>query len=97
MDAEADITDDPAFRQLLATRSRIRWVFSTLLIGIYLGFGVAGVYFPQAYATPFMGSSMPWGLAMGFSIIALSVALSIIYIRTINRLEARNTFADRRN
>lgn len=96
MDAEAELTDDPAFRQLLATRSRIRWGFSILLIGVYLGYGVAGLYFSKSYATPFMGSAMPWGLAMGFSIIALSVALSIIYIRTINRLEARNTFADRR-
>ncbi|MGI9262219.1 MAG: DUF485 domain-containing protein [Woeseiaceae bacterium] len=95
MDAEQNIADDPAFRQLLATRSRIRWGFSILVIGAYLGYGVAGLYFSAGYATPFFGSAMPWGLVMGFGIIALSVALSIIYVRVVGRLEAKNTFADR--
>jgi len=95
MDAEPNIADDPAFRQLLATRSRIRWGFSALVIGAYLGYGVAGLYFSEGFATPFMGSAMPWGLVMGFGIIALSVALSIFYVRIIGRLEAKNTFAGR--
>ena len=97
MDAEQKIADDPAFQQLLATRSRIRWGFSFIVIGAYLGYGVAGLYFSESYATPFFGSSMPWGLVMGFCIIALSVALSIIYVRIIGRLEAKNLFAGRPN
>ncbi|MGI9203532.1 MAG: DUF485 domain-containing protein [Woeseiaceae bacterium] len=95
MDAEPDIADDLAFRQLLATRSRIRWSFSIIVIGAYLGYGVAGLYFSQAFATPFIGSAIPWGLVMGFCIIALSVALSIIYVRIVGKIEAKNTFADR--
>ncbi len=97
MGVEAEITDDPAFQQLLATRSRLRWSFSSLIIGVYLGFGIAGVYLPEKLAAPFPGGVMPWGLVMGFSIIALSIALSMIYVRVINRLEAENTFAKWRN
>lgn len=97
MDAESKVADDPAFQQLLATRSRIRWGFSVLVIGAYLGYGVAGLYFSEYFATPFFGSAMPWGLAMGFCIIAMSVALSILYVRIIGRIEAKNVFADRQN
>ena len=41
-----------------------------------------------AYAAPFMGIALPWGMAVGLVIIALSIVLSIAYVRIVNRLEA---------
>ena len=62
-------------------------IISALLIGAYLLWGIAGIYFPDQYARPFMGSSIPIGLAVGTLIIMMSIALSIVYVRIIDRIE----------
>lgn len=77
----------PGLRQALRTRSRLRWTFSVFLIGIYLAWGIAGVYMPAFYASPFLGIALPTGIAMAFMIIGLSMLLAVIYVRRINRLE----------
>lgn len=79
---------DPAFRRLLARRSRWRWSLSGLLIGAYLLYALGGVYFADAYAKPLPNSAIPQGIAAGFLIIALSILLSVWYVRIINRIEA---------
>jgi uncharacterized membrane protein (DUF485 family) len=79
--------DNPAFRKLLAQRSRLRWVLSGILLTAYFLYAVGGLYFPQAYAARFMGSSVPWGIVAGYLIIAVSIAMSIVYVRMVNRLE----------
>ena len=86
------LLDDPGFRQLLARRSRLRWSFSAGLIGVYLLWGILGVYLPDAYAAPFFGIALPTGLALGFMIIGLSMILSSVYVRQVNRIEADATF-----
>jgi uncharacterized membrane protein (DUF485 family) len=86
-DAE-EMLRDPAFQRLLERRSRLRWGFSGLLIGTYLAWGILGVYFDEAYAAPFFGNTLPTGLALGFMIIGLSMILSAIYVRLVNRIEA---------
>lgn len=91
MDA-TEIFDDPAFMRLLNKRSKLRWGFSTFLIGAYLGYGMAGLLFPDAYATAVFNSSIPLGMALGFALIGSSVAMSMIYVRIINRLEANSKF-----
>ncbi|MEM7502800.1 MAG: DUF485 domain-containing protein [Pseudomonadota bacterium] len=81
---------DPRLTRLLQRRSRWRWSLSTVLIGAYLGYGVGGVYFPDAYAKPIMGTSLPSGLAFGYVIIFVSIILSALYVRVANRLEAES-------
>ena len=88
MGNEADLLRDPEFRKMLALRSRWRWGLSGSLIGIYLAYCLAGIYFADAFARPFPGSSIPWGIALGYLIIALSVGLSMLYIRVVGRLLA---------
>lgn len=90
MGDNADRLEDPEFRRLLARRSRLRWSFSGFLIGIYLLWGIFGVYFGEFYASPFMGIALPVGLAMGFVIIGLSMLLAAIYVRLVNRIEAES-------
>jgi len=67
---------EPAFRRLLLRRSRWRWGLSIFLIGVYLAWAVSGIYATKAYTRPFMGSAIPWGMAMGLMIIVLSIILS---------------------
>ena len=86
-DAE-EMLRDPAFQRLLARRSRLRWGFSGVLIGTSLAWGILGVYFDEAYAAPFLGNTLPTGLAFGFMIIGLSMILSAVYVRLVNRIEA---------
>ena len=91
MGDEAELLHDPDFRRLLTRRSRWRWGLSGFLIGAYLLYGVLGVYFPQRYAAPFMGSALPWGMAMGLLIILLSIVLSILYVQIVNRIESEES------
>jgi len=92
----AELLRDPDFKRILARRSRWRWGLSGSLIGAYLAWAVGGIYFAEAYAAPFMGSALPRGLAMGFLLIALSIFLSIIYVRIVNRLETQQAHAQER-
>ena len=84
---EAELFRDPEFQRRLKRRSRWRWGLSGLLIGAYLVWSVGGVYFPAAYAAPMLGSALPWGIAIGMLIIICSIALSVVYVRIVNRLE----------
>lgn len=82
------LRNDPRLARLLRQRSRWRWSLSALLIVAYLAYGVGGVYFPNAYGRPFMGTSLPYGLAFGYAIIFVSIILSAVYVRIANRLDA---------
>ncbi len=82
----SELIRDPEFQKLLKIRSRWRWGLSIGLVGGYLVYIVAGIYIPDAYAMPFAGSSLPWGIVLGYFIIASSIALSLIYVRVINKL-----------
>ena len=86
MTDESEIIRDPEFQKLLKIRSRWRWGLSGGLVGGYLVYIIAGIYIPDAYAMPFAGSSLPWGIVLGYFIIASSIALSLIYVRVINKL-----------
>jgi uncharacterized membrane protein (DUF485 family) len=86
MTDESEIMRDPEFQKLLKIRSRWRWGLSGGLVGGYLVYIIAGIYIPDAYAMPFAGSSLPWGIVLGYFIIASSIALSLIYVRVINKL-----------
>ena len=90
MTDDAELIRDPGFRKLLVRRSRWRWGFSGLLIAAYLLYGVLGVYLPEAYAAPVIGS-LPLGMAMGLGIIVLTIGLSIWYVGIATRLEAEET------
>ena len=83
---DVTILDDPDFRRLLVVRSRLRWTLSGVLIAAYLTWALAGIYASDVLATKFMGSSLSWGIVIGYFIIALSIVFSLTYVRMINRL-----------
>ncbi len=88
MDDPSDRLENQGFQRLMRRRNRWRWGLSALLIIAYLVYGVAGIYIADVYAKPFFGWALPWGLALGYLIIFASIALSILYVRVANRLEA---------
>jgi uncharacterized membrane protein (DUF485 family) len=83
---DESLLNNPDFRRLLARRSRLRWGFSSVLVATYVAWALAGVYAQDVLGTGFMESSLTWGFVIGYVIIASSIALSIVYIRIINRL-----------
>ena len=85
---DAGMGADAAFRRRLARRGRWRWGLSGSLIAAYLAWGVLGIYFPYAYATPVAGSALPRGMAVGLLIILLSIVLSVVYVRVVSRIES---------
>lgn len=87
MNKNTTLLEDPEFQKLLLQRSRWRWTLSGALIGIYLVYAVGSLYYKVAYASPFMDSSIPWGIVIGYLIMAVSIVLSIVYVRVVNRLE----------
>ena len=86
MGNEAEVLRDPEFRKLLAQRSRWRWGLSGGLIGVYFAYCLAGVYFAETFGRSFLGSSITWGIALGYLIMLLAIVLSMLYIRVVGRL-----------
>lgn len=86
MAQEPEIFHDPQFQQSLARRSRWRWGLSGGLIGLYFAYCLAGIYFTEAFSRPALGTSISWSIALGYLIIALAIALSVLYIRVVGRL-----------
>lgn len=87
MGDEAKIFEDPAFQELLRQRSRLRWSFSGLIVGAYFLFGLCGLIMPAAYGGMVLGGTISLGLLLGYGVITTSIVLSLIYIRSVNRLE----------
>lgn len=88
MNGEADKLNDPDFQRVMKRRSRLRWGFSGVILGVYLLWGIGGVYFADFYAAPFFGNTLPTGMAMGFLIISLAMIMSLIYVRLTNTDDA---------
>lgn len=88
MGDESNFVDDPGLQRLLARRHRWRWTLSGLLIGAYFVWAIGGIYLAEAYALPLPGTAIPRGIAVGLLIIIMSIILSIVYVRIVDRIEA---------
>jgi len=86
MNDNSEMLDDPEFQRVIRRRSRLRWSFSGVILGVYLLWGICGVYFADFYAAPFFGNTLPTGLAMGFMIIALAMIMAVVYVRLTNKV-----------
>ena len=91
---DVSVHNDPQFQKLLRRRSRWRWGLSGLLITAYLTYSMAGIYASDLLGTKFMNSSISWGIVIGYAIIALSIVLSLVYVRVIRRLCSSQTSTD---
>lgn len=86
MTEDTALLRDPAFQKLLSQRSRWRWGLSGFVICTYFAYALGGLYFPGAYAKSVGNSAVPWGIVLGLLLIGLSIVLSLLYVRVVNRL-----------
>ena len=91
---DVSVLNDPQFQKLLRRRSRWRWGLSGLLITAYLTYSMAGIYASDLLGTKFMNSSISWEIVIGYAILALSIVLSLVYVRVIRRLCSSQTSTD---
>ncbi len=84
MTTAEQIADDPRYQRLVATRSRFAWTLTIAVLVVYFGF--IGVV---AFDKPLLGASLSGGatsvgIPIGLGIIALSIALTGLYVRRAN-------------
>lgn len=82
------IIESPKFNELLAKRSRLRWGLTGLLVSAYVAYGLAGVWFPEALAQSFLGTTMTWIMAIAYFIMLMSVVMSLYYVWAVRKLHA---------
>lgn len=82
---EKRISENPSFRLLVAKRRRIRFLLTSLLLGLYLTFCMAAVYAPDFLSIPLSGTSVvPLGIPIGYAIIVLAIAIAAYYVYVAN-------------
>ena len=79
------VLDNQDFQRLVKVRRWISWTFLLLLLGLYLAFGMMSVYTPAVLAKPITeGSIVPFGIVMGYGILALTFITTLIYVWVAN-------------
>lgn len=82
---DKEVLKNKDFHRLVAVRRWVSWSFLLILLGLYLAFGLACVYFPAFLALPVSGSSVvPVGIAMGYFILAATFILMLAYVWIAN-------------
>ncbi len=79
------IDRDPRFHALAKERSRLGWTLSGLVLLAYYGFVLAIAFAPNWLAMPLGPDTVVTvGIATGLGVIALSVALTGLYVWRAN-------------
>lgn len=82
---DKEILVNKDFQQLVKVRGRVSWSFLLVLLGLYTAFGLMSVYSPEILARPvFAGGIVPFGIAMGYGILAMTFLTTIIYVWLAN-------------
>ena len=80
-----EIMTNEDFLKLVTVRRRVSWSFLTVLLGLYLAFGLLSVYAPGILAQPvFSDGVVPVGIVMGYAILAMTFILTLIYVWLAN-------------
>lgn len=75
----------PAYRRLVASRRRLAWALSTVMLIAYFGYILLIAFNKPLLATPIGGGVTTLGIPIGFGLILLGVALTAYYVRVANR------------
>lgn len=86
------IRANPKFKELVAKRTRMSWLFAALVLGAYYGFVALVAFAPQVLHTTVSSGRTTWGVVAGFGILVLSWILTGLYVRRANtQLDTLNT------
>ena len=78
------ILDDPAFRELVSARARLRWSLSGVTLIMFFGFIVLISTAGSALGVPVAGGAIPLGLILALAVIVLVVLLTGFYVLRSN-------------
>jgi uncharacterized membrane protein (DUF485 family) len=81
----AAIARDPRYRELIRRRGRFAGWLSAVMLVSYLGFILVVAFDKPLLAQPIGGGTTSIGIALGFVLILLAIALTGIYVRRANR------------
>jgi len=82
---DKEILSNKNFHRLVAVRRWVSWLFLLVLLGSYLAFGLLSVYLPSVLARPaFTGGVVPFGIVMGYAILALTFIITLLYVWIAN-------------
>lgn len=78
------IQNDPNYQQLKATRTRLGWILTILMLVVYYGF-IGLVAFDKELLFTRLGSGvMTLGMPIGFGVIIFTIIITGIYVRRAN-------------
>lgn len=78
------IRANPKFKELVAKRTRMSWLFAAVVLGAYYGFVSLVAFAPQVLHMPLSSGRTTWGVVLGFGIVVLSWVLTALYVRRAN-------------
>ena len=79
------VNNNPKFHQLVARRSRLAWVLSSIILLIYFSFILLIAFAPEFLGQPISDTSIiTIGIPIGVFIIVSAFILTGIYVRKAN-------------
>ena len=83
--AFASIYSNPKFQELVLKRTRLAWLLSICMFGLYLAFILLVAFKPAALGSPiFSNFPVTWGIPFGVGLILAAFLLTGIYVWNAN-------------
>lgn len=80
------IQANPKYRDLVASRMRLAWLLSALMVVIYYGYILAVALMPQQMGAPVVeGGVTSLGFPAGVGVIVFAILLTGVYVFQANR------------
>ena len=79
------IARNPKYQQLKATRNRLGWTLTILMLIVYYGYIGLIAFDKELLATPIGAGVTTLGIPIGLAVIVFTVIITGIYVRRANR------------
>ena len=79
------IARNPKYQQLKATRNRLGWTLTILMLIVYYGYIGLIAFDKELLATPIGAGVTTLGIPIGMAVIVFTVIITGIYVRRANR------------
>ena len=79
------IARNPKYQQLKATRNRLGWTLTILMLIVYYGYIGLIAFDKELLATPVGVGVTTWGIPIGLAVIVFTIVITGIYVRRANR------------
>ncbi|MGI3903757.1 MAG: DUF485 domain-containing protein [Janthinobacterium lividum] len=83
-DATARIMRNPDFQTLVRERTSFAWMMSAVMLVVYLAFIGLAAFGKGFMSATLGGSSISWGIVLGFFTIVFAFVLTGIYVSRAN-------------